>query len=144
MSPRDDPEASIHALSHWRHALLVVTPWLLSTALCTIVLGLEAPASVGRGLLQVAEGAIFFFSVGQELLTRLDQLYKTRPWWEVSALLVTKWVALNMLPLRGMAGGEVVAILLNARERESSLPLVLLPLIIPVGWCAALLWFWLG
>lgn len=146
----NDPDRSqLHDLPRPKRLAIVLVPWLLVVLVCVLLLGPElAIGSLLRGLRQSFEGAIYPVAVGSSLVARLVELGSTEPWHRFGALVTTKLVAFNLLPIPSLAGGVFFWELVRP-ERSVTRPrwLAMLgtaSLGLGVGWMAAVVVYLFG
>ncbi len=113
---KDEARTHFHELSRARRVAIVVLPWVIIALVCVALLGPEvALGSIARGFVQIVHGALSPTHTGSALVQRLIELAASEPWHRFGALVATKHVVTNFLPLPGVAGFTLLAELLQKR-----------------------------
>jgi membrane-associated protease RseP (regulator of RpoE activity) len=103
--------SDLHPLARVAIALSGCTGLFLVSVLCLGPAG--AWAAFLRGFVQVPAAAIAPLSTGKQLVGRLVEVASTMPFGVALGLIFTKEAALNLLPLPGLNGGEVLLTLMR-------------------------------
>lgn len=119
----DPARTHFHALSRARRAAILGLPWVAIALGCIAVLGAERGlGAIGRGVSQLVLGALSPAETGAALIARLVALAETEPPWVLGALVITKVVAFNLLPLPNLAGFALPRELLRSASSRATLP----------------------
>jgi membrane-associated protease RseP (regulator of RpoE activity) len=112
-----------------------------------LLLGPPAWHHFGSGFVQILGGALSPADEAQRLLAAFMHLLRAQGFAVAAGVLASKFAALQLLPLYGLAGLQLLWTLVPALERlvtRTPLPFFLPYLAVAGSWVGAMLGYWLG
>lgn len=105
----EDERTSLDVLSRPKRLAVLALPWVLLLGVCATLLGpFAAAGAFARGFVQFPAGALAPTSTGVTLLAALTHRHAVLSPWAFAALLATKLIAFNLLPIPGLSGFSIV------------------------------------